>query len=221
MSFLNAGLYREAEAGGNPGGGSGAGDESNRIAELEGQVTDLQDALDEQKRIQSGLDRTLSRREERIQELEGNLDRYRTIANDSEGTLREITEERDALTEQLSELEGVQSEYEQVQRDYGRLQIVMNEHPELSYLAANDALPQAEDDDEFRAKLDSIAEAGNFAAENRANEKLSGSRPPASPPAGQGEESADDLWARGNRLIEQGKVAEGNRVLDKYWALKE
>lgn len=216
-----AGLYREADTGGTPGGGSEAGNDSNRIAELEGRVADLQGSLDEQRTIQSGLDRTVSRREERIHDLEENLERYRTIANDSEGTLRDVTEERDTLTDQVSELEGTQEELDRVRRNYSRLQIVMNEHPELSYLAANDALPQAEDDDEFRTKLGAIAEAGNFAAENRANEKLSGGRPPASPPSGQGEESAEDLWTEGNRLIDRGEVTEGNKLIDKYWATKE
>lgn len=221
MDVVNAGITPDAGTQ-TSGGGGEAGNVSElvaKIAALEAQNVQLSKDLNEQRNIQAGLDRTLSQREKALSELTTQLDHYKTIGSGDAQALADALAQVTTLTGRVSELEGLQSQLDQVRTVNNRMRVLMETHPELSYLAANDALPAADSDEEFKQKLDRIAGAGSTAAAAQAQTLLAGGRPPTQPPMGQGDQDPKSLFRQGTQLIEAGKIEEGNRVLDQYWGL--
>jgi chromosome segregation ATPase len=204
------------------------GQEAGNVATLQQQMDELktQNAqlakdLNEQRNIQAGLDRAVAQKDKQVQTLSEQLNRYKTIDTGSTQALEDAQTQLEALSAKASELEGAQTELEQLRTVNTRMRLLMEKHPELSYLAANDALPAAQNDEEFLQKLDNISGAGGAAAASTAQSMLSGARPPASPPAGQGDQDPNDLWKQGMALIQSGDVAKGQSLIDRYWELKD
>lgn len=153
----------------------------------EADVTALQQQLDEQRRIQSGLDRANSSlqgqvetSQTRIQELQTRLEAYNT----ADGATSDV------LTDYMNQLEATAVERDQWQqraeeaiRSETRVRIVAAEFPGLTPLIDAHALPQAADDDAFRTSLLALQESFASAAEAQHAVQVRGNKPPAAPPA--------------------------------------
>lgn len=207
------------------GGGMGAGIDvaqlQAQIAALNAQNAQLAKDLTEQRNIQAGLDRAITQKDSQITALTDSLNKLQTITTSDGQALETLRQQHAAVTAELDQLRGFQSEVESLRTQNSRMRLLMEKHPELSYLVANDAMPAAETEEEFIQKLDRIAGAGSSAATTQAQSMLSGSRPPAQPPAGQGNPNPDQLLRDGTNLIAAGKVEEGNKLIDQYWELRK
>jgi DNA repair ATPase RecN len=204
-------------------GGVGAGnltDLQSRIAGLEALNAQLTKNLEEQRNIQAGLDRTVAQKERALAALSEEVNQYKTITSGDNQALSEAQKAIEAMSTKVAELGSAQAELEQIKTTNERLRLLMEKHPGLSYLAANDALPQATTNEEFLQKLDNIAGTVSSAATVQAQSLISGGRPAAQPPAGQGDENPADLWKRGTNLMANGQIDEGRALIDKYWAMQ-
>lgn len=152
----------------------------------ETEVNELKQQLEEQRRIQSGLDRANSSlqdqveaSESRLQELSTRLEAYNT----ADGATNDV------LTDYMNQLEAVAAERdnwrqqaEAAIRSESRVRIVASEFPGLTPLIDANALPQADDDEAFRANLLTLQGSFASAAEVRRAELMHGVKPPAAPP---------------------------------------
>lgn len=185
----------------------------------EAEVKALRTQLEEQRRIQSGLDQANTRLQDqgeasqaRIQELQTRLETYNT----ADGATH------DALADYIGQLETVAAERDQWQkqaeeaiRSESRTRIVASEFPGLTPLIDADALPQATDDEDFRARLTALQTTFGSAAEARHAEKVRGAKPPAAPPSNQ----PGDINAIKHQMMnaEPGSD-EFNRLRDQWYA---
>ena len=153
----------------------------------EDDVKELQALLEEQRRIQSGLDRANSSLQDqvetsqtRIQELTTRLEAYNT----ADGATNDV------LTDYMNQLEALAAERDQWQQQAeaaivqeSRVRIVASEFPGLTPLIDANALPQATDDESFRTSLLQLQDNFASAAELRQADHVRGVKPPAAPPA--------------------------------------
>jgi len=150
-------------------------------------VNELKALLEEQRRIQSGLDRANSSLQEqvetsqtRIQELTSRLEAYNT----ADGATNDV------LTDYMHQLEVLAADRDQWHRQAeaaiaqeSRVRIVASEFPGLTPLIGANALPQADNDEGFRASLLQLQDNFASAAETRQADHVRGVKPPAAPPA--------------------------------------
>lgn len=192
------------------------------------QVQELRTALEEQRSVQSGLDRQISTLKQQTQSLSEERDQLKADVERLQDTLTSTDDVKSKYEEQYQELQSklsereaelsgelgnVTSQVDRLQAENQRLKVLVGEFPNLSALVEADALPQAETLDEFREKLDKLS--GTFVSKQAAEDyaRGKGSRPPASPPA-ETPSNLDDLQAKMDAAREANDW-------DKYRALSD
>lgn len=190
-----------------------AGDTTEAVAQ------ELRRELEEQRRIQSGLDRANSSLQgqvetskTRIQELTTRLEAYNTadganndVITDYVNQLEAVAAERDEFRQQAEE--AILSE--------SRVRIVASEFPGLAPLIDARALPQAADDETFRTSLTALQDALGSAADAQHTEHISGAHPPAAPPASA---SLDVNAIKRQMMSAEPGSEEFNRARDQWYA---
>jgi len=139
----------------------------------------LQTALEEQRKIQAGLDRAnaqlqaqLKDASDRAAELEVQLGAYRAATDGNEGEVGSLQAQIEISRKELEKREAAIKE---LQQQNERMRIVMSDFQELAPLAAVDALPRTQDEAEFREAMTRIAES------LKRSPTPVGEKPPASP----------------------------------------
>jgi len=123
-------------------------------------VEALNSALEEQKKIQKGLDRAntrlqeeLKKSSERAAELEAQLGQHQVVT-DSDSSVIEDYETR--LAEAVADRERWKEQAEAAVSQAERQRVIVDEFPELSWLIPGQAVPQTPDMETFRASLTNI-----------------------------------------------------------------
>lgn len=217
------GLYREADAGGSTGGTSTQADASTSTA-LQAKIVSLEAELGSQRNIQAGLDRTVSQKEKQVSNLESELNSLRTVTTSDSEALKALQDERDGLLVQVNEMTDkfnenadIQTQLSTTQNELNRLNIVVAEYPDLLHLAANDALPRAENDEDFKLKLASLSETIGRVAANRQADLKSGSRPSsATPPGGTQNLKPEEYAKLAGAAFDEGNTELGEKYLNEY-----
>lgn len=171
----------------NPTGASEVVEPIVEAGDNEVDVEALQQQLEEQRRIQSGLDRANSSlqgqvetSQTRIQTLQTRLEAYNTADGATNDVLTDYMNQLEAVTTERNQW---QQQAEEAIRSESRVRIVASEFPGLTALIDAHALPQAPDNDSFRANLTALQDALGSAAEVRASALVHGAKPPAAPPS--------------------------------------
>lgn len=153
----------------------------------EAEVNELKQQLEEQRRIQAGLDRVVSRataqdetNQQVIKDLEARLAVYSTVDGVNNDVITDYTNRLEALA---TERDQWQQQAEEAIRSESRVRIVASEFPGLTPLIDARALPQAADDEAFRTSLLALQDTLGSAAEARHAVQVRGNKPPAAPPA--------------------------------------
>lgn len=191
----------------------------------EQEVLVLRQQLDEQKRIQSGLDRTVAQYQkqltdsnDKIQELSAQLRSYDAATIGDEGAISDLQAE---IERQRQELLQFQQNLESVTTENAQLKVLMGEYMgdnPVAKLVEADALPKATDLDEFRQKMNIAVGGLASAAENQTFVRLHGQRPPASPAGGGSLPSTDELKAKMDKAQQDGDWAEYAKYKDQWYA---
>lgn len=185
----------------------------------EADVTALQQQLDEQRRIQSGLDKANSNlqgqvetSQARIQELQTRLEAYNT----ADGATNDV------LTDYMNQLEATATERDQWKQQAeaailseSRVRIVASEFPGLTPLIDVKALPQATDEEDFRTSLLALQDSFASAADIQRATQLHGNKPPAAPPAGA---PANTDTLKKQMLASEPGSEEFHRARDQWYA---
>jgi len=144
----------------------------------------LEAQLAEQKAIQSGLDKRVA---QLMQQVATTAQEKKELA-DRLAAAGQTGQELELLRQKVAASDGERTALEQqvaaAKTQAERVGIVASEFPALAPLVAAGALPEAKDNDEFRAKLKGMAEAFSANAQVQFQTMAAGARPPASPPAG-------------------------------------
>jgi len=143
----------------------------------------LEAQLAEQKAIQSGLDKRVA---QLMQQVANDSKEKKDLA-DKLAAAGQTGQELELLRQKVAASDGEKTALEQqiaaIKVQAERVGIVASEFPALAPLVAAGALPEAKDNDEFRAKLKGMADAFNANAQVTFQTMAAGARPPASPPA--------------------------------------
>jgi len=206
------------------GQGSGAGGtdttagDNEALESLKAQLAEREALLEEQRKVQSGLDRRVSQLQEQLklaeqekQDLTKQLDELRSAAS---GASEELEQYKARVPELESKLGEMEAQLQQHSSAAEQARIVATEFPMLAPLLETGGLPQFTEADEFREKLDKIVSALNLAGQQQFQRQAAGAHPPASPPAqptlNSNQILADMLkaseeqdWDRYNQLAEQ------------------
>ena len=190
------------------------------------EVLNLQAQLSEQKNIQSGLDKTVTRltderdkATDKVKELETTLSSYQSATAGNEDSITALTTEVETQRQQLQKYEA---DLKATLDEHERLKIVvgefMGDNP-VSQLIKNDALPRAADHDEFRMKMSGVVGSIANAAEQSAFIRLGPERPPAAPPSGGPMPTLTDLNAKLNAALAAGDSEEYARLTEQRYDL--
>lgn len=173
----------------------------------------------EMRRIQAGLDRAVAKvttqrdtNAKRVEQLEAQLAIYSTADGAN----------NDVITDYMQQLEVAAAERDQWQQQAekailseSRVRIVASEFPGLTPLIDAQALPQAEDDESFRASLATLQDTFQSAAEARHTQHVQGIKPPAAPPA----QPAPDTDVLKKQMLTAEPGSETfNRARDQWYA---
>ena len=152
------------------------------------QAQALQDQLDEQRKIQQGLDRRVAQLNQQLtvaqQEKDNLAQQLEALQGKSGAEGEELETLRQKVTAYDAEKADLTAQLEATQQEAERIKLVAAEFPALAPLIDQGALPQAADMDEFRAKLDGLNTAFANQAKVQFENMAQGVKPPASPPAG-------------------------------------
>jgi len=197
---------------------------------LRQKLQETQAALKEQQSIQSGLDKQISKLQAENEslageksQLESEVERLNdlTMTDDVKSEYEEqLKKARLSAEEKTSELQGeltgLSGRVETLQEQNQRLRVLVSDYPNLNALVAADALPQAEDIDEFRTKLEALGNTFVSKADADAFAKTKGARPPSSPPT-ETDDSLETLKDRMDAARKNGNREEYESLKDKWY----
>lgn len=201
--------------------GGTAPEAGNEVQELQQELVKVQSALDEQRRIQAGQDRTIAKLQSEKEALEKEIERLNQVAIAGDSVKEQYEQELNKLREQAaqaaSQVEEIQRQMEQLRQENERLRIIAAEYPQLSPLLDVGAIPDAESPDDFRSKLAALAERFVPAEQAEERQRMRGARPPASPPASP-QVNVDSIVDEMRRALRDGDTDRFNQLREQWYA---
>ena len=184
-------------------------------------IADRDASLAEQRKIQSGLDKTIADLKAESAKLTAEVARLNEVAF-SDGDVKSKYEEtlggvRDELTQVQGQATTLQQQLEAQAQEIEQLRIIAAEFPGLAPLLTAEALPRAASVDDFRAKMQALSEQFVPTGQAAAHAKAQGSRPPASPPASQ-TISTDTLADEMSVALKAGDMARFTELREQWYA---
>lgn len=191
---------------GTPAAGTDAG---SSAAPTDGTTLEgLSKQLEDQKSIQSGLDRRVGQLTEQLG----------LVQTDNTRLIDELKQSRETSSSAVTELETLKTQFSETQAQLAKFQdqaaaqgaeaqrakMVATEFPALAPLLDAGGLPEFTDADEFRGKLQGIMGAMNISANNQYQAKMQGAKPPASPGAGSAPGDASAIRADMVKAADEG-----------------
>ena len=188
---------------------------------LQGVIAERDAALAEQRRIQSGLDKTIADLKTEGAKLTAEVERLNKVAFAGDDVKSGYEEELGGVRDELAQAKGqattLQQQLEAQVQEIEQLRIIAAEFPGLAPLLTAGALPKAADADDFRAKMQVLSEQFVPTAQAAARTKSLGSRPPASPPASQ-KVNADSLADDMSTALKAGDMARFTELREQWYA---
>jgi hypothetical protein len=181
----------------------------------------LQAQLDEQRRIQAGLDKRIAQLTAQLGVEQQAKETLVAQLQEAQSGTSASAEELESMRQTLEALQGEKGVWEQqlaaTQAHAERLQVVATEFPALAPLVEASALPQAADMDEFRQKLGSMAQAFTAQATAAYQQMAEGTKPPASPPASTQSADLDTLHRSMLTALKDGKMEEYDALREQWY----
>ena len=189
---------------------------------LQATLSEREANLEEQRRIQAGLDRRIGELGDDKAKLEAEVKRLTetTLSGDDVVATyeKELGTTRADLASTTRQVEALQQQLEVQGQANERLRVIASEFADLAPLLEVDALPQAASIDEFRQKLTTLSERFVPAAQAKAYARAEGARPPVSPPANPAV-SADNLLEEIQAATEAGDRARLHELQERWYAV--
>jgi len=191
---------------------------------LQTTLTEREANLEEQRRIQAGLDRRIGELGDDKVKLEAEVKRLSEVALSGDSTVatyeKELGDTRAELATAARQVEVLQQQLEAKGQANERLRIMASEFADLAPLLEVDALPKAATIDEFRQKLTTLSERFVPAAQAKAYARAQGARPPASPPASPAA-SPDALLEEIQAATKAGEIDRLHELQERWYAVAD
>lgn len=212
---------------GNSGDAGEATQDGGKLEAWKSKAEVAEKALNEQKAVQSGLDKkidTLSKQVDELKdekvELQAEVGRLTKLAN-TDDVEAEFKEQMQSLQEQLDGLKGNLKAKEQevttLKQETERLNIVASEFPQMAPLVKAKALPSADDSESFREAMQQLAETFVSKGDVEAHARREGARPPSSPAGGEGATDISKIKANMDAARREGNKKEYEKWREQWF----